>query len=505
GFWYSKDHGASWKRSLPDVATYPNYSWWAGGGSNCNFVLSDPADASIVWASFSAEQPDTRSAIFKSTNSGENWVMSNTNLNPLGLTTHGMSIDIQSNVNSRTLYVTQEGDVWKSTDGGAIWTEIFVNGGLKFTEVDKFNSQLIYAGGENGFFRSTDGGASWTETGLMEMRFSTSVPNAQMRPDIVPENDDLESTPPIVAWQGVFDIKADPNIADRVYVIAHGEGKGLYKSDDAGLTWTKIYNNSEMRGVAIAPNNSDIIYASSSANYHSGAQNTESIGILYSLDAGATWSFANDGMAWTNGGRLDIETGANPNIWAWVPGTGLQYSPIPSLTPLPVIISSPLTARLKNGAVHLRWRTASEEQNSGFEIARSQDGTHWKTLQTVSPNNSKKYLVVDAHPLEGISYYQLTQQDLDGKKTELGIVSIEYTRTNPPFIFPNPTNGVIHISFSKKENNQRIELQLFDNLGQLLISQKNSDELDIRSLPSGNYHLVIHYGGEVWHERVVKE
>ncbi|HFC00019.1 MAG TPA: T9SS type A sorting domain-containing protein, partial [Phaeodactylibacter sp.] len=75
----------------------------------------------------------------------------------------------------------------------------------------------------------------------------------------------------------------------------------------------------------------------------------------------------------------------------------------------------------------------------------------------------------------------------------------------PPFIFPNPTNDIIHISFLEKEDNAKVELQLFDDLGRLLFFQKNGNQLDISSLPSGNYHLVIRYKGQVWNERVVKK
>ena len=506
GFWYSKNHGASWKKSLPDKATYPDYTWWDSGGSNCNFVLSDPANPAVVWAAFANSQPDVKSAIFKSTQSGENWVKSNTGLDDFGLYTHGLSIDIQSDVNNRTLYVTQNGDVYKSTDGGSSWTQKTTVGGLKFTEVDKFNSSLVYAGGENGFYRSTNGGDTWTDVSLAEMKFSTSVPNAVMRPDIIPASDDLEANPPIVAWQGIFDIRADPNIPNRVYATAFGPGKGLYRSDQGGAagTWQKLYTNDKMRGIAIAPGNSDILYLSSSANYHSGEQSPESIGILVSFDAGATWAFANDGMAWTNGGRLEVETGANPDIWVWVPGTGLQHSPIPNFV-LPVTMLSPFSARLQDDSVLLQWTTSAEVQNAGFEISRSSDAVHWAHLQDVPPTTNKQYSVIDRHPLTGVSYYRLTQKDLDGQKTGLGTVSIRYHRSLPPTVYPNPTAGLIHVAFAKTRANSDIQLKLFDNLGRLMLSQDGYNELNISELPKGVYHLAIGLDGEIWHRLIVRE
>jgi len=154
-----------------------------------------------------------------------------------------MSIDLNSSVSNRTLYVTQDGNVFKSTDDGASWFLVLNNGGLKFTAVDRFNSQ-----------------STWTETGLAEMRNQQS--GTAFRDDIVPT---FEGNGEKV-WNGVFEIKADPTIPNRVYAIpnrvyvtAYGANKGMYRSDDGGVNWTKLYTDNFMRGFAIHPSNSNLL------------------------------------------------------------------------------------------------------------------------------------------------------------------------------------------------------------------------------------------------------
>ncbi len=329
GFWYSKNHGNSWTFSIPNHEDFPNHVWWGNGGSNANFVLNDPARENVVWSTFGTDNSSTQGAIFKSTEYGENWQWSNNGLQALGLNTHGMSIDVNSPVNNRILFVTQNGNVYRSADDGNNWTMVLNNGGLKFTAVDRWDSQIVYAGGENGFWRSTNGGSTWAEVGLPEMRYQQQNQGSTMRDDIVPTN----SSPGLEAWEGVFEIKVDLNEAYTVYVTAYGKGKGFYKSTDAGITWTKLYTNDYMRGIAIDPNRSSRLFISSSKSYHSGGYEADAEGILYSENGGLDWQAVNNGMSWTFGGRMEIENSSTPHIWAWVPGTGVQYAAIePSIT-----------------------------------------------------------------------------------------------------------------------------------------------------------------------------
>jgi photosystem II stability/assembly factor-like uncharacterized protein len=405
GFWVSKDHGKSWSRSLPDYNKYPNYVWdlgtppvetflaTHGAGSNVNTLLSDPEKPNIVWASFGRAQYEGQEpsdfGLFKSMDYGKNWKLLSNGL-PKGkksVRIYGLSIDPASPANKRTLFVTVNGDVYKSNDGGNLWKVVLPkakSGGLKFTNIDHFNPQLIYAGGEGGLWRSENAGDSWEQIGGA---FKTEMQgnHAIMRNDIIPTDNEIDysSGKAIItlhAWEGVFDIKTDPSVANRLYVSAFGKGKGLYRSDDAGLTWKKLITDDVMRGISIAPQDSNILYATSSQNYYSGGQGN-SLGILYSTDAGNTWLSANDGMAWNYGGMIEIETGEKPGIWAWSPGTGVQYAKIPS---------SLITDTDKDGLPDA-WETSHGlDKNNPFDAQQDPDMDGLTNLQEYQHNTDPK-------------------------------------------------------------------------------------------------------------------
>lgn len=76
----------------------------------------------------------------------------------------------------------------------------------------------------------------------------------------------------------VFDIKFDPRVANRIYVVA---SSGIYRTDDGGESWTTNNNNPGYHKIIFHPTKADMIYA--------GGEN----GIIVSVDGGVTWSELN--------------------------------------------------------------------------------------------------------------------------------------------------------------------------------------------------------------------
>lgn len=128
-----------------------------------------------------------------------------------------------------------------------------------------------------------------------------------------------------------------------------------------------------------------------------------------------------------------------------------------------------------NNAVKLSWQTASETNNSHFNILKSVDGVNWSLLTTVAGNgNSNKlinYNTLDINPFSGINYYQLKQVDFDGKVTLSKIVSVNYAVTAKETLAVNYSNNTLTL-FVNKNLAEQAEISLLDLSGKKIISKK---------------------------------
>jgi hypothetical protein len=80
----------------------------------------------------------------------------------------------------------------------------------------------------------------------------------------------------------------------------------------------------------------------------------------------------------------------------------------------------------------LKWATATENENSHFDIERSEDIIEWNIIGTVyssEPNSSVRqdYLFHDGSYKEVINYYRLKQVDMNGTVKYFGTISIDNT------------------------------------------------------------------------------
>jgi photosystem II stability/assembly factor-like uncharacterized protein len=179
--------------------------------------------------------------------------------------------------------------VYKSEDGGKSWK----NMGLKKSEhigriaIDPRDSRVVYAaaqgplwsaGGDRGLFKTIDGGKTWKNV-----------------------------LPHVTENTGVTDVVLDPDSPDTIYAatwqrrrhvftyISGGPDSAIYKSTDAGESWTKLRSGLPTEdtgrvGLALAPTDSSMLYATiEAANQRSG--------IYRSTDRGATWERRSNSVA----------------------------------------------------------------------------------------------------------------------------------------------------------------------------------------------------------------
>src|ERR1051326_8946197 len=187
---------------------------------------------------------------------------------------------------ARIWYIaTAGGGVWKTTNAGTTFEPLFddeKSHSIGCVTVDPKDSLVVWVGtGENnsqrsvsmgdGVYKSIDGGRSWTNTGLTKS-------------------------------EHIGKIVVDPRDTNVVYVAAQGPlwapggDRGLYKTTDGGRTWTPSLTISENTGVTdvvMDPTNPDILYAASyqrRRHVFTLIDGGPESAIYKSTDAGKTWT-----------------------------------------------------------------------------------------------------------------------------------------------------------------------------------------------------------------------
>ena len=475
GFWRSFDGGGSWQSGNNEMYA----ASWIGLGGNVASIEVDPARENVVWCTMSENQDgEDPTYLIRSDDSGEktSWVDSYTGLPTVEII--GLVVDPNSDSNNRTLYVTAEGNVYKSTNDGYNWSMVFNNGGCRFVSVDYFDGNLIYAGGESGFWRSQDGGNTWGQVGNGEMSGSGYFWGD---------------------WEGVFDVDADPNHTGWVYASFFGNGKGLYKSTDSGNTWTKLLTDNYMRSVAVSPANSNILYATSSSALESGGYEFDSNGVLFSYDGGANWTNVSGDMDWPFAAVVEVT--ASGQVYVGSPGTGFQVANVPDV--LPVELISGFTAALEHSKIVLKWRTGVEMDNDYFLIEHLDENNHWKKWRKVqAKGNASTYQLFDNNPYEGVNVYRLWQIDFDGQKEMLGVENIFFKKKNKQFkVFPNPASKCISINMGDHVLAKNTVVYVWNTLGEPVVLsgvsyQDNLIQIPVQNIPSGLYYVKIFKGGD---------
>ena len=176
---------------------------------------------------------------------------------------------------------------------------------------------------------------------------------------------------------------------------------------------------------------------------------------------------------------------------------------------LPVQLTA-FTAAITGQCVHLKWRTATEKNNSGFAIERSNDKKGWVSIGFVVGNgvcnSPKEYLFKDTSLTKpAVYYYRLKQIDTDGQfeysqSIEAGTFVTKFAVESN---YPNPFNPTTTIKYSLDKAGM-VSVKIHNNLGRLVATLQENEHKEAgiyeltwnaSAMPSGVYFYTLNASG----------
>jgi photosystem II stability/assembly factor-like uncharacterized protein len=261
-----------------------------------------------------------------------------------------------------------DGGVWRTSDGGGTWTPLTDNmptQAIGAIAMDPTNPSILYAGtGEAvfanhsryglGLYKSLDGGDIWqhlAESTFAGRCFSKIIVSPQNTSIVYasitqaggfPQRAAAKNHPQAAGPRGVFrsadgghtwallpnlpdlcitDLAMDPQDSSTLYAAAgyiFGDvGNGIYKTTDAGQTWTRLTTGlpAEIFGrisLAVAPSMSSRVYALITRPASATGGSASARGAYRSDDGGQTWARIGNGPDQSSYGWYLSHVGVHP-------------------------------------------------------------------------------------------------------------------------------------------------------------------------------------------------
>jgi photosystem II stability/assembly factor-like uncharacterized protein len=258
GVWKTNDYGRTWKPIFDDQPT-----------GSVGDVAVAPSNANVIYVGSGEglQRPDlsTGDGVYRSADGGKTWTNTGLkNAKQIG----GLAID--PNNENRVFAAAlghpygpnEERGVYRTTNGGQSWERVLYineNTGAVQVTIDPHNPQIIFAdmwaarqgpwengqwqGKESGLYKSTDGGSTWR-------KITKGLPTTDQE-------------------LGRIGFCIAPSRSNRMYAtVDAGKMGGIYRSDDAGESWTLMNADNRFWGrgsdfaeVKVDPKNADIVYS----------------------------------------------------------------------------------------------------------------------------------------------------------------------------------------------------------------------------------------------------
>ena len=468
-FVYSTNSGQTW---LPATTTKST------GKSNQvvevdpNYDLEKTATSSSTFESIYMFSPmngyscGSYGAIYKTTNGGVSWDSVVTNI-PATANLYKIQFVSPTTGWAFSNAADTAGTIFKTTNGGTVWTQLKL-GSTTGNDTKIYDAYMV---NENyGWcvnyspapFKTTDGGLTWTEQPLSD------------------------------AYTGyLYSVK----MVDTSTGFCTGGGDRLYKTTNGGTMWNKMTSFSS----GLSHYSIDVV----DTNYF--AIGSSSGITAFTTNGGSTWALhPTNGFGSIYAILYDIPTTGQPRAY-----TAGMYGAIFERDGITVPVEmSTFTANVNGNSVSLNWATATETNNSGFEIYRSVNNNLTKIGFIKGKGTSTQinnYSYTDANLHTGRYSYQLRQIDFDGsyKVYNLSNEVIIGTPVNYSISqnYPNPFNPSTLIKYTLPQSSF-VTLKVYNILGKEVASLVNENKeagnytinFSAKNLSSGVYFYTIKAG-----------
>ena len=387
--------------------------------------------------------------------------------------------------------------IYRTTNGGTTWAQVF-------TQTGGFIDAMLYTSATNVFvygdpvghrwtlFKSIDGGATFDSTGLFLPQVSTEAGfNHAM----------IISGSNIYFGTGSTKIYYSSNSgASWTAQITTGLLNSYFVYFNGGIGWTG--QNVVLKSTNSGTNWSPFTFPGIGTIYGIVGSPSQWWGIRGALIYGSTdgLTFTQNSTPATTGGLQAISQARTGNaIWAVTSANEIKYYS----GPVPVELTS-FTASTNNGTVTLKWNTATEINNRGFEVQRKSSGSDFGTVSFINGNGSttetRNYSYSEKIQ-SGLYSYRLRQVDYDGhsefsKEVEVNVTASLTFSLNQNY--PNPFNPATSISYSIAKSGL-VKIAVYNTLGQqvkeLVNEVKEAGSYNVSfnasSLTSGTYFYKI--------------
>ncbi len=348
---------------------------------------------------------------------------------------------------------------------------------------------------------------------------------------------EISNNQALLGVNGGAQIQSDNSSIDHC-TVSGNVGGGLYVNNDADIS-NSIFSWNSPNALSISESTT-ITYSDFFANEHDLSTiippgfgvldttniNGDSCDVYYNIFLNPLFADTANGdfrLTWANWPTPDSTK--SPCIDAGDPtspldpdGTITDMGVFPFDQSIPVELVS-FTAELIDDNVSLKWITATETNNSGFEIQRKFDKKDWEIIRFVEGHGTtteiQEYLYKDDIGNNNFNsvLYRLKQIDFDGSYEYSNEVFVENIAPQDFALYqnyPNPFNPVTTIKYNLPLKSQ-VALIIYNSLGEAIRQLVNEEiepgyhnvEFDASNLPSGVYFYQLKAGSFVETKKMI--